>query len=122
MGSERQTPTEVSRCFAEAINAGDLNGAIACWSTAAVTVEPDGSEVRGHAEIKDRFRLLISVGAQLQISVSDEISSERGATATTRMTMTVPTGDELTVSIVGSAVVTYAPGPGDLQIRELVAL
>jgi hypothetical protein len=80
-----------------------------------VIAGPDGSEVRGHAALSERFRKLIAVGAQLQISVSDEVSTELGANAATRMTMTVGTHDEPTVIEV-AAVVTYVPGPSGLQI------
>jgi hypothetical protein len=112
---ERRTPAEVSRRFAEAINAGDLEGALACWSPCAVIAGPYGAEVRGHAALSERFRELIAVGAQLQISVFDEVSTELGANATTRMTMTVGAPHEPTVIEV-AAVVTYVPGPSGLQI------
>ena len=112
---ECRTPAEVSHRFAEAINAGDLDGALECWSPAAVIATPDGPEVRGHAALTERFRWLIAGGAQLQISVSDEVCTELGATATTRMTMTVRTNDKPTV-IEAAAVVAYVPGPSGLQI------
>jgi ketosteroid isomerase-like protein len=111
----RQTPAEVSHRFAEAISAGDLESALACWASDGVIAAPDGSEIRGHAALAERFRTLIAVGARLQICVSDEVCSELGATATTRMTMTVPVNDEPTVTKV-AAVVTYVPGAGGLQI------
>jgi len=115
MMNERRTPAEVSQRFAQAINAGDLEGALACWSPAAVIAAPDGSEVRGHPALTERFRALVAVGAQLQISISEEICSELGATATTQMTMTVSTNDQPTVTTV-TADVTYVPGAGGLQI------
>ena len=115
MGNDHRTPAEVSHRFAEAINAGDLESALACWSPAAVIAAPGGSEVRGHAALTERFRALIAAGAQLQIVVLEEICSELGATAATRMTMTVPTNDEPTVTTV-AADVTYVPGAGGLQI------
>jgi hypothetical protein len=115
MAEERRTPAEVSRRFAEAINVGDLEGALECWSPVAVIATPDGSEVRGHAALTERFSGLIAVGAQLQISVSDEVCTELGATATTHMTMTVCTNDKPTVIEV-VAVVTYVPGPSGMQI------
>jgi len=113
--NERRTPAEVSQRFSQAINAGDLEGALACWSPAAVIAAPDGSEVRGHPALTERFRVLVAAGAQLQISVADEICSELGATATTQMTMTVSTSDQPTVTTV-TADVTYVPGAGGLQI------
>ncbi len=115
MVEECRTPAEVSHRFAEAINVGDLEGALECWSPAAVIATPDGSEVRGHPALTERFSGLIAVGAQLQISVSDEVCTELGATATTRMTMTVRTKDKTRVIEV-AAVVAYVPGPSGLQI------
>jgi ketosteroid isomerase-like protein len=112
---ERRTPAEVSHRFAEAINVGDLEGAVECWSPVAVIATPDGSEVRGHAALTERFSGLIAAGAQLEISVSDEVCTELGATATTRMTMTVGTNDTPT-AIEVAAVVAYVPGPSGLQI------
>lgn len=115
MIDQRRTPAEVSHRFAEAITAGDIDGALECWSPAAVIVAPDGSEIRGHAALMERFRQLIAVGAQLQISVSGEARTQRGATAVTQMTMTVPTENEMTtIKTVGA--VTYIPGVGGLQI------
>jgi ketosteroid isomerase-like protein len=111
----RRTPTEVSNGFAEAINAGDLEGALACWSPVAVIAAEDGSHVRGHAALRERFRQLIAIGAQLQIAVSDEVCTELGATATTRMTMTLRANDEPSVIEVAAAV-AYVPGQGGLQI------
>jgi ketosteroid isomerase-like protein len=112
---QRRTPAEVSRRFAQAITSGDLDGALACWSPAAVIVTPDGSEIRGHAALTERFRRLIAVGAQLKISVSHEVYTERGATAVTQMTISVPTESEMTTAKTVGAV-TYAPGIGGLQI------
>jgi ketosteroid isomerase-like protein len=112
---ERRTPTEVSHRFAQAINAGDLDGALACWSPVGVIVAPDRSEVRGHNALAERFRELIAIGAQMQISVTDEVCTELGATAATRMTMTITANDEPTVTEI-SATVVYAPGSGGLQI------
>lgn len=115
MTGEQWTPADVSHRFAEAINARDLQGALACWSPAAVIASPDGSEIRGHAALTERFRQLIAVGARLQISVFDQICTELGATAETRMTMTVSANDAPTV-IKTTAVVMYVPGPSGLQI------
>jgi ketosteroid isomerase-like protein len=108
-----RTPAEVSLRFAEAINAGDLDAALS--SPAAVIVAQDGSEVRGRAALAERFRQLIAARAQLQVSVSDEVSTELGATATTRMTLTIPANRETTV-VETAAAVAYITGPSGLQI------
>jgi SnoaL-like domain len=112
---EHRTPAEVSHRFADAINAGDLESALACWSPAGVIAAPDGSEVRGHASLAERFGELIALGAKLQISVSDEIPTELGATASTQMTMTVgPNAQPTVIDLVG--IVTYVRGPSGLKI------
>jgi ketosteroid isomerase-like protein len=108
------TPAEVSQRFAHAINSADLEAALACWSPAAVIAAP-GSEVRGHAALRERFEGLIAAGAQLQISVSDEVSTELGATARTRMRMTV-SSQQKPIVVEVAAVVAYVPGPAGLQI------
>ncbi len=115
MADERSTPSEVSRRFAEAINAGDLDGALACWSPAGVLVAPQEPQTRGRAELAERFRGLIALGARLDIRVCDEICTERGAMATTAMTMMVPGEDRPAVFEI-TATVLYVPGHGGLQI------
>lgn len=115
MAEERSTPGQVAALFAEAINAGDLDGALSLWSPAAVIVAPDGSESRGQAALSERFGQLIANGTHLEIHVREETCTALGATAKTRMTMTVPAADEArTVEIEGQVV--YVPGPGGLQI------
>lgn len=115
MAEERSRPGQVSRLFAEAINAGDLDGALSLWSPAAVIVAPDGSETRGHAALSERFGQLIANRTHLEIDVCEETCTALGATAKTRMTMTVPTTDE-TAAIQTEGRVVYVPGPGGLQI------
>lgn len=115
MVDECRTPTEVSHRFAEAINAGDLESALAYWSLEGVIVTQGEPQVRGHAALAECFAGLVAVGAQLQISVSEEVRTEHGAMATTRMKMTVPTKREPTV-IELAGVVMYVPGPNGLQI------
>jgi ketosteroid isomerase-like protein len=112
---EPQAPAEVSHRFAEAISAGDVDGALACWSPAAVIVADDGSEVRGRETLAERFRGLVAVGARMEVSVSDQVCTELGAIATTRMTLAVRAGREQTV-IQAAGVVVYVPAPSGLQI------
>lgn len=115
MTEERVTPSQVSGLFAEAISAGDLEAALSLWSSAAVIVAPDGSEVRGHVALAERFSQLIASGTRLEIAVEEEICTELGATAKTRMTMTVPAPDGETM-MEAKGQVFYVPGPGGLQI------
>jgi ketosteroid isomerase-like protein len=112
---ERRTPSEVSRRFADAINAGDLESALACWSPDGVLVAPHEPQVRGHPALGERFRELIAIGAQLEIAVSDEVCTEHGAMATTEMKLTIP-NDGRAALVEITAVVLYVPRPGGLQI------
>ena len=115
MAEGRVTPSQVSGLFAEAISAGDLEGALSLWSPAAVIVAPDGSEVRGHAALAERFGQLIASGTRLEIRVDEEICTALGAMAKTRMTMAVPAADGATV-VEAEGRVVYVPGPGGLEI------
>jgi ketosteroid isomerase-like protein len=112
---ERSAPGRASRLFAEAINAGDLDGALARWSPAGVIVAPDGSETRGHAALSERFAQLIASKARLEIRVCEEVCTALGATARTRMTMIVPSAAGTTAIEVEGQVV-YVPGSDGLQI------
>jgi ketosteroid isomerase-like protein len=112
---EVRTPAEASYRFAEAISAGDLEGALECWSPAAVIVAPDGSEVRGRSALAQRFGQLVAAGAQAQVLVFDEVRTDIGATARTRMSLTVPVdGKPITLNTAG--VVTYVPGQSGWRI------
>lgn len=115
MTEDRLTPSQVSGRFAEAISAGDLETALSLWSPAAVIVALDGSETRGHAALAERFSQLVASGTRLEIGVGEEVCTALGATAKTRMAMSVPAADGETV-IEAEGQVVYVPGPGGLQI------
>lgn len=110
-----RTPSEVSLRFADAINAGDLDAALACWSTVGVIASPDGPEVRGREALAALFASLVHAGARMSIAVADEVCTALGATATTRLRMTTASPD-WPPSIEATAVVVYVPGPHGLQI------
>lgn len=109
------TPTEVSQRFAEAITDGDLDAALGCWSPVAVLASPDGTEVRGRYALAALFQVAIDAGSRMEISVSDEVSTDLGAIATTHMKTTLGAGDDAVVAE-STAVVVYVPGAAGLQI------
>jgi ketosteroid isomerase-like protein len=107
------TPAQTSLRFAQAINEGDLAGALACWSPDAVIVSETVEEARGHQALRERFGQLIDTGARVEIVVSDEICTELAATANTQMTLTLPGGSD-PLRLKGAVV--YVPGVDGWQI------
>src|SRR4051812_126532 len=93
----RSAPAAASLAFAAAINAGDAAAALDCWTREAVIVGADGSHTRGHAELRERFGQLIAAGVSLEIEVGDAVEAGDAVAARSRMTMTPPSGDPLTV-------------------------
>lgn len=110
---ETGAPAQTSLRFAQAINEGDLAGALACWSPDAVIVTESGEEARGHEVLGERFGQMIGVGARVEIVVSDEICTELAATANTHMTLALPGGPD-PVRLKGAVV--YVPTVDGWQI------
>lgn len=50
-----QSPEEVDRLFAQALNAGDLDALVALYEPAAAFAPPGGQPVSGHAAIRASF-------------------------------------------------------------------
>jgi ketosteroid isomerase-like protein len=86
-----RSPGETSRDFAAAINAGNIEAALACWAPDAALVAPDGTIVCGEM-LRRRFEQLIAGNLALAIHLSNEIEVGGIAMAITRMTMTSPDG------------------------------
>jgi len=55
-----RTPADVDRLFAEALSAGDLEGALALYEEDACFARNDGEPARGHAEIREELAALIA--------------------------------------------------------------
>ena len=66
LSEETQYARPGFRTVAEAINAGDLDGALSLWSPRRHR-RRDGTETRGHAALSERFGQLIASGTHLKI-------------------------------------------------------
>src|SRR5689334_22851847 len=82
-------PAEVSREFADAINRGDVAGAVACWTHQAVFVAADGATARGGLELRARFEQLVQARARVEIAVTQIVVAGSAALGTTRTALSV---------------------------------
>ena len=80
-------PAEASREFADAINRGDVSGAVACWTRDAALAAADGATARGPAELAARFEQLVQAGVRVEITVTELVVAGNVALGTTVMTM-----------------------------------
>jgi uncharacterized protein (TIGR02246 family) len=62
---DARTPADVDRLFAERLSAGDLDGALAMYAEDAVYIDGDGTESRGHSEIRATLAGLIAMQGNL---------------------------------------------------------
>lgn len=60
-----QIPADVDRLFAEALSAGDLDGALSMYEEDAAYIDGDGSVSRGHVQIREALAALIAMNATL---------------------------------------------------------
>jgi uncharacterized protein (TIGR02246 family) len=60
-----RNPADVDRLFAERLSAGDLEGALTMYDEDAVYIDGDGTESRGHAEIRATLADLIAMHGRL---------------------------------------------------------
>lgn len=84
------TPRLTCDALAKAINHGDLEAALACFSPGATLVGPDGSSAQGEASIRARLRELIAQGAQVQIELRGVLVASDTALAHERWTIAYP--------------------------------
>jgi ketosteroid isomerase-like protein len=60
-----RNPADVDHLFAERLSAGDLDGALAMYEDGAIYIDGDGTESRGHAEIRATLAELIAMQGTL---------------------------------------------------------
>lgn len=75
-------PTDVDRLFAEALSAGDLDGALAMYEPDASYVDGDGKVARGHQQIRAALAELLLLEPTLNCHEIDVV--ENGDTAVLR--------------------------------------
>lgn len=81
------TPRLACEELATAINAGDLEAALACFSPGACLVAVDGSAATGEAALRPRLWELIAQGAHIEIELRGVLVAEEIALAHERWTI-----------------------------------
>jgi uncharacterized protein (TIGR02246 family) len=85
------------RCFADRLNAGDLDGLVALYEPTAVFEPRPGVVVRGHAEIRQALGELLAIGPTITSTVVQVLAADDVALVVNEwsMTGTAPDGTEV---------------------------
>lgn len=78
------TPREGTRAFAAAINRGDLDAAVRCFTKDACLLTPDTTAVQGRNQIRPILRQLIVAGFQIEAQESSIVLAGEVALGTER--------------------------------------
>jgi uncharacterized protein (TIGR02246 family) len=81
------TPRLACEALARAINARDLEAALACFAPGAALVGSDGNAAQGEAAIRSRLSGLVSVAARVEIELSGVLIASDTALAHERWTI-----------------------------------
>lgn len=81
------SPADVSDAFTEAINAGDIEGALDFYRADAVLLSPDGSQARGTNAIKQLLENLVSMKVKLTTQMRSVVITDDYAVAAEDWTM-----------------------------------
>jgi len=95
------TPRLACEALARAINHGDIEAALACFSLGACLVGPDGNAAQGEASIRARLHGLVASGAKVQAELSGVLIAADLALAHERWTIAY--GPELSRSPQGTS-------------------
>ncbi|MEZ4521521.1 MAG: SgcJ/EcaC family oxidoreductase [Thermomicrobiales bacterium] len=68
-------PADVDRLFAEALSAGDVDGALAMYEPDAVYVDASGEEARGREEIRAALQELVATDCALDCYEIDVVEN-----------------------------------------------
>jgi uncharacterized protein (TIGR02246 family) len=100
-----QTPKELAREFAAAINRGDVQGAVALWVEEAVIIGADGSPVAGREQVGEALAALIGNGTKVELHVAHLFTAGDLALVSGTLTMTV--AGETPFTTASSSMVIY---------------
>jgi uncharacterized protein (TIGR02246 family) len=91
------SPHELMRCFADRLNAGDLDGLVALYEPAAVFEPRPGVVVHGHPAIREALGELLAIGPTITAEVVEVLAADDVALVVNEWTMTgtAPDGTEL---------------------------
>ncbi len=103
------SPHEIAELFAAAINRRDLDAAVAMWTEDAAIVAPDGSLVRGHAEIVKALEALVGNGTRFHAELTGLFQAGDTALATGTLTLS-GNGHDGRYEHRSNSIVVYARG------------
>lgn len=98
------TPADVDRLFAEALSAGDLEGALALYEENASYVDGHGTVARGHAQIRAALAELIALRATLDCYEIDVVENGDLAVLRARWTFSGTNPDGTTFDHTGRSI------------------
>jgi uncharacterized protein (TIGR02246 family) len=104
-GVEREratTPEEVQRLWARAMNAGDLNAALALYERDAVLVPAPGQRVVGRASIREALAGFLALQPRFSLDVQPAVGATDTALLTSRWSMTGTAPDGSAVELAGT--------------------
>jgi ketosteroid isomerase-like protein len=81
------SPARISEAFVDAINAGDLPGALALYRDDAVLLAPDGECARGAKAIEELLGGLVAMQVEMEIRIENVIEAGEIAVASEAWTM-----------------------------------
>jgi ketosteroid isomerase-like protein len=110
------TPEQVSMGFAEAVSAGDLDGAAGFFAEDARFLMADGRLVEGRAAIRGVLRLLIANRPQMSVEIERMIETPRGAVGSEHWTLSFEGDGEGPGEQSGRSTVVFARGAEGWEI------
>jgi uncharacterized protein (TIGR02246 family) len=102
-----RSPEQLSAEFAAAIEARDVDAALALWSDDAALIQADGNTIRGHAAIEPALRALVDNGVRLGIRLSRAFEAGDVAIGSGTLTISGRDGGGQTFEHVSDSIVVY---------------
>jgi uncharacterized protein (TIGR02246 family) len=105
------SPEELSAAFAAAIEARDVDGALALWEADAALIQADGEAVRGREAIEPALRALVENGIALEIDLARAFTAGDVAVGVGTLTMRGNGHDGEPFEQRSDSIVIYRRGP-----------
>lgn len=112
------TPREGTRAFAAAINRGDLDAAVRCFTKDACLLTPDTTAVQGRNQIRPILRQLIVTGFQIEAQESSIVLAGEVALGSERwlVSSTGSEGSPFTRTLTPTLVLRHIEGVWKLAV------
>ncbi|MBA3807676.1 MAG: SgcJ/EcaC family oxidoreductase [Solirubrobacterales bacterium] len=104
------SPAALSAAFAAAVNARDIDAALALWIEDAAIVSPDGQSIRGREAIGAALHALVENDASVEIDVAELYAAGDVALAVGSLTINGADAEGTPYSQQSQSLVIYARG------------